>query len=99
MNLFFTPNDGIDPALPASDSRIYLNNGRCIESCEEHYLIDYNYRICLKCDSNCYSCEGNYKKCTKCYENMYLVSSTNLCVNICPSGEFGSQGLCVTECQ
>lgn len=51
---------------------------------------------CDSCQNPCKTCTNTTDTCTSCVNNTYL--SNSLCVNICPSGQYGQSGLC-TDCQ
>lgn len=47
---------------------------------------------CMNCASPCKTCVNTTDTCLSCINSTYL--SNNLCVSICPAGQFGSNGLC-----
>ena len=51
---------------------------------------------CMNCASPCKTCVNTTDTCLSCINSTYL--SNNLCVFICPAGQFGSNGLC-QDCQ
>jgi len=68
-------------------------NSDC-SSCVANTYVNVN-GVCLPCDSNCDTCIYNTTNCQSCnITSLYQYLSNNICVQTCPSHQYGSAGVC-----
>ena len=84
------PIEGNQNCLSCKDDNDVLQEGNCINKCNDGYYEDSN-KTCLKCDENCKTCkegaDGENQNCLTCKENTpYLINADGYnknCVNNC----------------
>ena len=65
---------------------LILFEGKCVESCNEEYFLDYNPKTCKKCHQGCEKC-SDFARCSKCKEGYFL--KEGVCVTNCGEKFFG----------
>lgn len=64
-----------------------LRGNDCLTSCDLDEYYDTFEKRCKNCPLNCVEC-SDFNTCTKCDGIVYVLdSSTNKCVNRCPTGK------------
>ena len=73
-------------------SMFYLKNGKCVADCGVGFFANSN-GVCTQCFANCLKCSST-TTCDSC-TNGFSLYNNNQCVNPCPLGFVGIDGVCI----